>query len=129
MALNRNWELLHGLSNDLGNQPLKLKLARNDYERHDYERHDREPHISAYQRQHGDKPPKLQPTQPLGRAYLRKGYKIINDDYNGKIIAEYSRPEFSDHILKKLKWSKAVFESVNWKEFGHKAKKLTIEPP
>jgi hypothetical protein len=31
--LNRNWELLQGISTDLGNQPLKLKKAK--YELHD----------------------------------------------------------------------------------------------
>jgi hypothetical protein len=73
---NRNWELLHGISNDLGNQPLKLKLASKDYERHDRSIADADQHISAYQGQHGDEPPKLQRTQLLGHAYLRRGTKL-----------------------------------------------------
>jgi hypothetical protein len=124
--LNRNWELLHGLSKDLGNQSLKLKTSRKDYELHDRSVEDTERRIIVYQQLHGDDPPQLQPTQPLGRAYLRKGYEIVNDYYDREIILEYSRPEFSTHLRKKFNWSKAVFESVNWKAFGHDAKKLTV---
>jgi hypothetical protein len=86
--LNRNWELLHGLFDDLGNQPLKLKLARKDYEIHDRSIEEAERRIIAYQQLHGDDPPKIQPTQPLGRAYLRKGYEIVNDYYDREIILE-----------------------------------------
>jgi hypothetical protein len=124
--LNRNWELLHGLSNDLGNQPLKLKLARKNYELHERSIEEAERRIIVYQQLHGDELPTLQPTQPLGRAYLRKGYEIVNDDCDREITMEYYRPEFSSHVRKKFNWSKAVFESVNWKAFGHEAKKLTI---
>jgi hypothetical protein len=124
--LNRNWELLQGLSIDLGNQSLKLKLARKDYELHDRSIEDADRRIIAYQQRQGDDSPKLQPTQPLGRAYLRKGYKIVNDYYDREIILEYSWPDFSKHLRKKFNWSKAVFESVNWKAFGHEAKTLTI---
>jgi hypothetical protein len=121
--LNRNWELLHGLRDDLGKQPLKLKLARKDYERHDRSIQDADRRIIVHQQLHGDDPPRLQPTQPLGRAYLRKGYEIVNDYYDREIIAEYCRPEFGKHVRKKFNWSKEVFESVNWKAFGHEAKK------
>jgi hypothetical protein len=124
--LNRNWELLHGLSNDLDNQPIKLKLARKNYEIHDRSIEEAERRIIAYQQLHGDVLPQLQPTQLLGRAYLRKGYEIVNDYYDRAITLEYSLPEFSKHLRKKFNWSKAVFESVNWKAFGREAKKLTI---
>jgi hypothetical protein len=125
-CLNRNWELLHRIATDLGSQPLKLKMARANYELHDNSIEEAKRKMVIYQLHHGKESSKNQPPQLLGRTYLRKDQEIVNSNYDGEIILGYSWPEFSTHVRKKFKWSRLTFDSVNWKAFRHEAKKLNV---
>jgi hypothetical protein len=124
--LNRNWELLHGITNDLKGQPLKLKMAIDDDERHQSSLKVANIMVLKYQESNVKTVPKLLSTQQIGRAYLRKGYEIINEQYDDEISHLYIGPEFNKHVKKKFNWSTEVLDSINWEAFKHQARKQTI---
>jgi hypothetical protein len=124
--LNRNWELLHGILNDLNGQQLKVQLADSDKERHKKLLGYTFFSVQTYQETNKQLLPRMQPTQKIGRAYLRKGYKIINERYDEEILTLFIWPEFSKHLKKKFNWSTETFESINWAAFRHQATKQTV---
>jgi hypothetical protein len=77
--LNRNWELLHGIMNDLKGQLLKVKMALDNDERHKSSLKVANTLVLKYQESNVKMDPKLLSTQQIGRAYLWKGYERINE--------------------------------------------------
>jgi hypothetical protein len=124
--LNRNWELLHGIMIDLNRQPLTLKIACENCERHVKSLEVASITAIMYQERHPNLRPKLQSIQSFGRAYLRKGYEIINENFDAEISLLYTWPDFSKHLMKKFNWSSEVMKSINWDPFRHEAKKLNV---
>jgi hypothetical protein len=80
--------------------------------------------VLIYQEEHPGTRPKLQSIQQCERAYLRKGYEIINEKFDEEISFLYTWPGFSIHLMKKFNWSSEVLNSINWDPFRHEAKKL-----
>jgi hypothetical protein len=68
----------------------------------------------------------MQPTQVEGRAYIRKGYEIINEDYDNVIKQCFVSKKFENYCIKKFKWKGNTYKMVNWKALNHEAKKLNI---
>jgi hypothetical protein len=69
---------------------------------------------------------KTQPTQSEGRAYIRKGFQIINEDYDATIQECYISQQFKQYCTKKFKWKGNTYNTVLWKAFTHEAKKLNV---
>jgi hypothetical protein len=117
----------HGIMMDLNGQLLKIKPAIDSNERHQKSLYVALRSVLTYQDEHTQLRPKLQTTQSSGRAYLRKGYEIINEKYDKEIAFTYIWPEFSAHVMKKCNLSREVVRTtINWDSFRHEAKKLSV---
>jgi hypothetical protein len=124
--LNRNWEVLSNIQNDIADNLLKI-INQSEDPFGEYSQRAAAKCLLEYEASpEYQQRPLLQPVNSTGRAYLQHGLEIINDKYDASIHERHNAATYKQYVREKRHWSKQVFKSVEWTAFHHEAKKLNV---
>jgi Reverse transcriptase (RNA-dependent DNA polymerase) len=124
--LNRNWEVLFNIQNDIAANVLEVIDPADDSLAELAQRTAAKALLTFSLEPEYHRRSLLQPTNSTGRAYLRHGLEIINDKYDEAIHERYNSSTYELYVCDKKKWSKQIYKSIEWTAFNHEAKKLNV---
>jgi hypothetical protein len=124
--LNRNWESLWSIRQDIANNGLGMVDPSEDQIGKIAVKAAEISVIEYLATREVSRKTLVQPPNFTGRAFLQHGITIINDRYDKAIHERYIATDYKKYLREKKKWSEATYSHISWDAFGHEAKKLNI---